>query len=330
MEKKISDFIQKNSPDGGFLQSEYWKEFQEAWGRNAFAISISKEDGELAAFANIIEHTLPIVGKYFYISRGPVIEKSKIQNFLDESFDLAGKNNIGWVRMEPNSEEDLKSIRENLSNNLKIKKSSVDMQPREILMIDISKGEEEILAGMKQKTRYNIKLADKKGVKIYSSRKENHIDDFCRLVKITSERDRIKSHPESYYRKMFKVIPGDVLKLYVAEYEGKTIVANLVLFFGKTAIYMHGASDNEYRNAMAPHLLQWQAIQDAKEAGCERYDLGGIRTGAADNSWLGITKFKTGFAPGIRPIQFPGCYDIILKPAKYNLYRALQKVKRIF
>ena len=74
----------------------------------------------------------------------------------------------------------------------------------------------------------------------------------------------------------------------------------------------------------------WQAIQDAKEAGCERYDLGGIRTGAADNSWLGLTKFKTGFAPDTNPVQFTGCYDIILKPGKYNLYRALQKIKRIF
>ena len=76
--------------------------------------------------------------------------------------------------------------------------------------------------------------------------------------------------------------------------------------------------------------LQWQAVLDAKEAGCERYDFGGVKIGAAGNSWSGITKFKTGFAPDTEPIQFPGSYDIILKPAGYNLYRALQKIKRIF
>jgi lipid II:glycine glycyltransferase (peptidoglycan interpeptide bridge formation enzyme) len=86
---------------------------------------------------------------------------------------------------------------------------------------------------------------------------------------------------------------------------------------------------------MAPHLLQWRQILDAKKAGCERYDFGGVRThnmehGTWNNSWAGITKFKTGFAPDAQPIRFPGCYDIILKPAKYNLYRALQKIKRIF
>jgi len=204
------------------------------------------------------------------------------------------------------------------------------MQPREVLVLDISKSEGEILAQMKPKTRYNIKLAEKKSVKIYDSREEKYVEEFLRLVKVTSQRDKITSHPEEYYRKMFKVIPGDILKLYIAEYEGRIIAANLVLFFGRAATYMHGASDNEHRSVMAPYLLQWQAIQDAKYAGCTRYDFGGIKVGGTGSDWSGITKFKTGFAPDAETIKFPGCYDIILKPAKYNLYRALQKIKRIF
>ena len=217
------------------------------------------------------------------------------------------------------------------------------MQPREILILDILKSEEEILAGMKQKTRYNIKLSQKRGVSvkaIYNFQfpiSKPYIEEFLRLVKITAKRDKITSHPESYYRKMFEAIPSDILRFYIAEYEGKIIAANLVLFFGKTATYMHGSSDNEHRNLMAPYLLQWQAIQDAKKSGCIKYDLGGVKTNKISNfkfqisnSWGGITKFKTGFAPDVKPVQFPGCYDIILKPAKYNLYRVLQKIKRIF
>ncbi len=212
----------------------------------------------------------------------------------------------------------------------------MDVQPREILVLDISKSEEEILAGMKQKTRYNIKLAEKRGVKVYNSREEKYIEKFCRLVGITSERDKIKSHPENYYRKMFETIPDDILKLYVAEYEGKIICANVVSFFGKTATYMHGASDNIHREVMAPYLLQWQAILDAKKAGCEKYDFGGIKShniehGAWNKSnWEGITKFKTGFAPNTDSIEFPGCWDIVLNSNKYNLYRMLQKIKKIF
>ncbi|MFH0929911.1 MAG: peptidoglycan bridge formation glycyltransferase FemA/FemB family protein [Candidatus Moraniibacteriota bacterium] len=338
MKNRPLDFIQQNSPDGGFLQSEYWRKFQESVGRKACTF-FADEDDEMIAYANVITHTLPIAGDYFYVPRGPTQVKSeklkvkshnsKLKVFFDDLIDLAGKNNIGWIRIEPNSEEELKLIQENLLKGLKIKKSAVDMQPREILVLDISKSEEEILSQMKQKTRYNIRLAEKKGVRIFTTREEKYIEDFLRLVEITAERDKITSHPESYYRKMLETIPGDVLKLYVAEYEGKIIVANLVLFFGKTTTYMHGASDSEYRNVMAPYLLQWQQILDAKKAGCEKYDFGGIKT-ASSNSWAGITKFKQGFAPDAKPIQFPGCYDIILKPGKYNLYRALQKIKRIF
>jgi len=188
---------------------------------------------------------------------------------------------------------------------------------------------------MKQKTRYNIKLSQKRGVfvKVISNFQfpisKQYIEDFLKLVKITSRRDKIASHPEGYYRKMFEVIPSDILKLYVAEYQGKIIGANLVLFFGKTATYMHGASDNLHREVMAPYLLQWQPILDAKKSGYEKYDLGGVKTQETKGkSWAGITKFKTGFVPELAPIQFPGCYDIILRSVRYNLYRAAQKAKR--
>ncbi|MCX6762804.1 MAG: peptidoglycan bridge formation glycyltransferase FemA/FemB family protein [Candidatus Moranbacteria bacterium] len=345
MEKNILDFIQQNSPDGGFLQSVYWRKFQESVGRRAYDISEKGENGDLVAHANIITHKLPVVGDYFYIPRGPIQVKSeklkvkgcssKLKVFLNDLISLAKKNNAGWIRIEPNGDEELNLIKESLLNNFKIKKSAVDMQPREILVIDISKSEEEILAKMKQKTRYNIKLAEKRGVKVsvisgQETVGNKYLGEFLRLVHITSKRDEISSHPDNYYRKMFGMIPNNILKLYIAEYKGKIIAANLVLLFGRTATYMHGASDNEHRSVMAPYLLQWQQILDAKKAGCERYDFGGVKTENTDGkSWEGVTKFKAGFAPDVRPIQFPGCYDIILKPAKYNLYRFLQKIKRI-
>lgn len=341
MDDKLFNFIQSNSPDGGFLQSEYWRNFQKSVGRKTHNVSTNDEDSELTAYANIVTHTLPIAGKYFYAPRGPIVSDQRtatsdqylnknLKTFLDGLINLAKKNNIGWIRVEPANEEILQKIKENLPKNLKIKKSSVDMQPREILVLDISKNEEDVLAGMKQKTRYNIRLAKKRGVKIIVLREEKYIEEFLKLVKITAGRDKITVHPEKYYRQMFEAMPGDILKLYIAEYEGKIIAANLVAFFGKTATYLHGASDNIHREVMAPYLLQWQQILDAKKNGCERYDFGGVKTGnIGGKSWEGVTKFKLGFAPHTETAKFPGCYDIILKPGKYNLYRALQKIKRI-
>lgn len=337
MEKKLLDFIQNNSPDGGFLQSEYWLKFQESWGRKTYYIS-AKNNNEPVASAGIVTHTLPVVGDYFYVPRGPVIcstqcetQEGKIKKFLNDLVNLAGENNIGWIRVEPEDKGTLEIFRnsiEIIGSKLKIVKSPVDMQPREILMLEIAKSEEDILSGMKQKTRYNIRLAEKKGIKIFVSRESKYINDFLRLVEITSKRDKIKSHPENYYRKMFETVPDEILKLYLAEYEGKIIAANLVLFFGKTATYMHGASDNEHRNVMAPYLLQWQQILDAKKTGYKKYDFGGIKTmNVSGKSWEGITKFKTGFAPETKPIEFPGCYDVVLKSGKYLLYKILRKIK---
>jgi peptidoglycan pentaglycine glycine transferase (the first glycine) len=333
MDKEDLNFLEKNSPDGGFLQSEYWRKFQEIWGRKAHNILIN-DNGKPVASASVITHTLPLIGDYFYTPRGPVIGKFQILIFINKLIGLAKQNNISWVRIEPNSEQDLKSIKENLPAGVKIKKSPVDVQPREILILDITKSGEEILAEMKQKTRYNVKLSQKRGVsvKVITNYQlpitKKYVEDFLKLVKITSVRDKIKSHPEDYYRKIFEAISGEVLKLYVAEYEGRIIAANLVIFFGKTVTYMHGASDNDYRNVMAPYLLQWRQILDAKGAGCEKYDFGGVKSGnAGGKSWEGITKFKTGFAPNTGSIEFPGCHDIVLKPGKYSLYRILRKVK---
>ncbi len=397
-----------------FLQSEEWRKFQESVGRRTFHISFPHPDpfpeGErgFIFWANIIEHKLPIVGKYFYIPRGPIIchsEQSKESrsnnsqdvilsevNLNSESFantqddsnlkskiqqliDLAKKNKAGWIRIEPENEKTLQLIKNLSSSSSPLKrkegqdrfaiyKAPYDMQPRQILVIDITKPEGELLAEMKPKTRYNIKLSQKRGVsvKVLTNNQpaspagrqpttNNYFDKFIELVKTTAKRNKITPHPESYYRKMFETIPGNILKLYIAEYNNKIIAANIVIYYGDTAIYLHGASDNEHRNVMAPYLLQWQAILDAKTVGLSKYDLGGVKLSnakseirnpkqipsskfqilnSANNSWQGITCFKTGFAPQTSPVEFPGSYDIIIDEKKYFIYKLLTKSKEIF
>jgi lipid II:glycine glycyltransferase (peptidoglycan interpeptide bridge formation enzyme) len=330
MKEIAKNFIQANSPDGGFLQSEEWRKFQESYGRKTFHIEGEK------FWANIIEHKLKLVGSYFYVPRGPLGNGR-----IDEIIKLAKDNKSGWIRIEPvnNSLDSLGGETSKLGKALK--KAPHDMQPKEIFEIDITKSEEELLKEMKAKTRYNVKLAEKKGVKIVvvdnNSDNKKYFAEFLRLVRITAKRNEISAHPENYYRKMWEVLPTGMLKLYVAEYEDKVIAANLVLFYGQFATYLHGASDNQFRDVMAPYLLQWQAIKDAKNLGCEKYDFGGISTNyelntniRITNKFSGITKFKIGFSPNILPINFPGSYDIILNSKKYYIYRILQFLKNIF
>jgi len=340
-----------------FLQSNQWRKFQESVGRKTFLIDSPE------IHASIIEHALPVVGRYFYIPRGPKIHETyNMKHVTSELIELAKKEKAGWIRIDPESESALNTIKTSLGGGAsKLVKAPHDMQPKEILVIDISKTEEEILAGMKEKTRYNIKLSQKRGVsvKIISNfqfpnsnkipnpndpNSEKYLDEFIRLVKITSERNEITTHPESYYRKMLETIPAENIKLYIAEYENKIIAANVVIFYEDTATYLHGASDNEYRNVMAPYLLQWQAIKDAKAKGCTKYDFGGIKSphpptpspngrgwlkepGEGKNSWAGITKFKTGFSKDTQPTEFPGSYDLVINQFKYSIYRFLEKIK---
>ncbi|MDR3583231.1 MAG: peptidoglycan bridge formation glycyltransferase FemA/FemB family protein [Candidatus Pacebacteria bacterium] len=341
MDNDILKFIQQNSPDGGFLQSPEWRKFQESVGRKTYNISAE------GFYANVIEHQLPIVGKYFYVPRGPIFNfqffrlrrisrsetifnefsssNDQISKQIQNLINLAKKEKAGWVRIEPATEGILEEIKKN--TKYKIVPAPHDMQPRELFMIDIANSEEEMLAGMKSKARYNIRLAEKKGVKAWSvergAQSEKYIEEFIRLTKVMGERNKIATHPGNYYQKMFETIPEGVLKLYLAGYEGRIICANLVIFYGEVCTYLHGASDDEYRNVMAPFLLQWRQILDAKASGCQKYDFGGINTKTGE----GITRFKSGFSPATASVKFPGCCDIVLDKRKYWLYRSIQKVK---
>lgn len=329
-----------------FLQSKKWLRFQEETGRKTNCISSPQnflQEGENEFGVGIIEHELPIVGKYFYVPRGPQIvagDKGQMAGEMQKLIELAEKRNAGWIRIEPENEESLELIGKSISH--KILKAPHDMQPRENFVIDISKNEEELLAGMKPKTRYNIGIAKKKGVRIEGARDKEqgtsrrHIEEFLRLTKEMAVRQGIKTHPEEYYRKMIGSLPEDMLKLYVAKYDGKVIAANLVIFYWDTATYLHGASSNENRNVMAPYLLQWQAILDAREKGCRFYDFGGVKisgksqtTSDKKNDWAGITKFKLGFSVETAPTVFPGSYDVIIAKRKYSAYRMMQKIKSL-
>jgi peptidoglycan pentaglycine glycine transferase (the first glycine) len=328
-EESVKNFIQQNSPDGGFLQSDEWRKFQEGVGRKTHDISSDN------FCASIVEHKLPIVGKYLYVPRGPIYnlqftiynQFSILNDQIKKLIELAEKNNAGWIRIEPANEEILSAIKKNI--NYKITKAPHDMQPKEILVMDIAKSEEAILAGMKQKTRYNIRLAEKKDVEIIEDRK--YIDEFIELTKVMAKRQGIVAHPDEYYRKMLEAIPRDILKLYVAKYKNKVIAANLAIFFGNTCTYLHGASDDDYRNVMSPYLLQWKQIQDARIAGCKNYDFGGVKINSkGGKSWEGVTRFKTGFAPNTKPVEFPGCRDIIINRVNYKIYRGLQNIKHFY
>lgn len=305
-----------------FLQSNLWAEFQKKLGRNVFDVQGIK----------IIEHKIALNKSFLYSFGVSVIDN--FENFINKVKEIAKKENAIFLKIEPRS-FDLFTFGGQARDNLfGLKKfgfrKSNNIQPLQTIILDITKTEEELLNQMHQKTRYNIQLAQKRGVKIRNLKSEiKNFEEFWKLMTKTSKRDGFRAYPKEYYQKMLE-IPGT--ELFVAELPlihqsltdklgtSRVIAANIVFFCENQAIYLHGASDYEYRNLMAPHLLQWEQIKEAKRRNCVEYDFWGIN----ETKWPGVTRFKRGF--GGKEIACPGAYDLVFKPFWYRVYKILKKI----
>ena len=310
--EKWDEFIASN-PDGSFLQSWAWGDFQEAFGRKVWRLAMM-ENNEIVSAALIIKQGLPFGWNYFYCPRG-IISQKLIELFFEEVKKLAEKEKVVFLRIDPvvynchsrnkfGTSSELQQCHPELvsgstgSNRFRNKfgmtkdkfevtkenkfattKKTKPTQPQYTLILDITKSEEEILTQMKQKTRYNIRLAGRKGVRIkkISQPNDQEIQTFLNLSVQTSERDKFQIHPKKYYQKMLEILcENSTAELFFAEYRNEIIAANIVVFFSGKAVYLHGASSNIHREAMAPYLLHWEQIKEAKKLGCLSYDFWGI------------------------------------------------------
>ena len=225
------------------------------------------------------------------------------------------------------------------ADRLKIRKNSVDIQPPDSTLVDLTGTEKEILEKMHSKWRYNIRLSERKGVVIHrylgnDINLSEKIDKFYELTKITNARDGNASHSKAYYADLIKssaeeVAAGKdvpVISLYIAEHEGEEIASIMTLFSHDEAIYLYGASSNNKRNLMPNHLLQWTAMKDAKAYGSKYYDMYGMPPEGKDENhpMHGLYMFKANF--GGKNIHRTGSWDIPLK-AIYHPYSAAEKLR---
>jgi lipid II:glycine glycyltransferase (peptidoglycan interpeptide bridge formation enzyme) len=212
----------------------------------------------------------------------------------------------------------------------KIKKT-IDLNPHQTLILNLGQSVEELLAEMKPKTRYNIRLAEKSGVEVRVLQ-ELPIpavggDD---PIAASAKRAGIRAYSHAYFNdllKFFNEHPGPIqARCYAAYHEGDLLAANIMLEYGETAIYLFGGSLELKRNLMPSYALHFQAIQDAKSRGCKHYDFWGVETDE-NHPWYGFSKFKLGF--GGRIIERPGTLDFVYNSAWYNAYGIVRKLNRL-
>lgn len=319
--EELDSFIKQAADERGaeFLQSWLWGALASTDEADIRRMGVRHNDGKgIVAAATMIRKKLGSYS-YWYAPRGPIFSAGLPDERRKEAITCLIRElrmidpRAAFFRVEP-------PVAINVER-LKMQKT-IELQPKKTLIVDLERKEEDILKGMHQKTRYNINLAAKKGVEIW----EGNIADFpefWRLMGLTGERDAFRLHGEAHYRKLLSG-GAPAMKLFFARYQKKNIAAGLFCLWGDKATYMHGASDNEFRNVMAPYLLQWSMMKLAKANGCKYYDFYGIDA----KKWPGVTRFKLGF--GGRTEEYPGTYDIILKPAIYGVYSFLRKLKRFY
>ncbi|HEY3344432.1 MAG TPA: peptidoglycan bridge formation glycyltransferase FemA/FemB family protein [Anaerolineaceae bacterium] len=311
------DAFLRDFPEAHLLQTAAWGDLKASFGWSAARVSAGKTG------AQVLFRPLRLGFTLAYLPKGPLGED---WNALWPQVDaLCRRRRAVFLKVEPDI---WKGACVDLAGRLPgFVPSPHEIQPPRTLVIDLSGSEEQVLARMKQKTRYNIHLAEKKGVSVQQTA---DVDVFARMIAVTGERDGFAIHSAAYYRAAYTAFAeGERCALFIAEYAGQPLAGLMTFRSGKRAWYLYGASTELERSRMPAYLLQWKAICWARAQDCCEYDLWGVPDAdldelethfeeRTDGLW-GVYRFKRGFGGDLH--RAVGAWDRVYQPALYRLYR---------
>lgn len=288
---------------GYFLQSHEWEKIQKSLGRKVWRV-----DKTL-----VIRHDLPAGLNYLYCPR----PRLATGNWLLGAEKIARGEESIFLKVDPTEKPQATSYKPQAAHSL---------QPQKTIVIDLQKSEEELLRAMHEKTRYNIRLAERHGVVAELAQEPTTTDMLIwwGLLSVTARRDGFHAHEKTYYEKLIRARSKNFAnELFLADCNMTTLAGAVVNFYwpSRTATYLHGASSGTSKEVMAPHLLHWRIMQEAKRRGFHYYDLWGID----DRRWPGLTRFKIGF--GGEKFEYPESFDIVYRPLLYYLYKLARRIR---
>ena len=282
-------------------------------------LGVFKNGKELIASVLVIRQNMGLTKTWLWSPSGPVLpvgkDRERVWGLLrHEVGKLAHRHHDVFVRFEASVpvEEDWP---------VKLKKVKTSYLPRYTLLLDLTLSEDQLLAQMAQKGRYNLKQSAKAKVTVREGGKED-LAAFYEILKVTGARDGFYHHKESFYSHFLNLLEGNAV-LYVAEVGDEIVGGVLVAYFGDRATYYFGASSNSHRKAMSPYALQWHAIREAKKRGCTEYDFLGIAPEDQPKHPLrGVTQFKTRF--GGKRVEYHGSRVLVTSRGWWWVYRVLK------
>ncbi|MDD5382689.1 MAG: peptidoglycan bridge formation glycyltransferase FemA/FemB family protein [Candidatus Margulisbacteria bacterium] len=310
-----------NHQESPVLQSFEWGELKANFGWQPLRIAI-EDQGKIVAGISILKREIPYVRhSIFYAPRGPLVDFSNrelLESLLSSVEKEAEKHHAISLKIDPDINEERKDILD-LLHRLGFEKAPKQVQPRATILLDLSRGLDDLLMSFEEKTRYNIRLAEKKGVVVREDPSQKGVELFHEMYKETAKRDNFLIHPLSYYQKIReKMFEKGLGSNFIAYYNSKPIAAVIIFCFGSKIWYMYGASTSEHRNLMPNHLLHWRIMAWAKERNYKTYDLWGIPANPKEGHPLwGVYRFKKGF--GGKPVKYIGAYDFPYSPLFYHL-----------
>lgn len=252
------------------------------------------------------------------------------KHVLEFLTDYGKKNGVIFIKIEPYVQKFQISNFPYRVNKFQILKSSHPLFPEWTQILDLTKSEDELLKNMHHKTRYNIRLAQKKGVAVKEMSNEKGFEIFSKLYFETCRRQKYFGHTPRYHKIVWEALKNNIAHLLIAFYNNTPVAAYELFYFKDVFYYPYGGTSLEYRNVMAPNLLMWKAVRLGKKLGATTFDMWGSLSPQYDqsHSWSGFTRFKEGY--GGEFVQFMGSYDLVVNPLLYKIYNVLYRLREMY
>lgn len=326
-EKDRFDAFIAGHSKGHILQSWGWGDVKAGTGWVAHRLVLEDDNGRICSAVSILERELPVIKRpIFYAPRGPVLDFGDAASFANlrrEVHKLARRRKAVLCKIDPDLPVDSESsfmVRRQGLQELTRGANFEGVQPRFVFRLSLERDKEEIFASFASKTRYNIRLAERRGVTVRTGMRED-LPAFYALLQETAERDRFLIRGSVYYDLIWRhIIETGFGRLFIADYQGEPIAATLAFTIGDKAWYIYGASGNRHREVMPNYALQWAMISWAKDLGCRMYDFRGVSGDLnPDNPLYGLYRFKKGFNGDF--VEFVGEFDDVFAPVVYHAWQ---------
>ena len=310
------------------LQSYEWGEFRKKTGIKVVRRGLI-QNGKLVDGFTMTLHKIPRTKYYIgYLPKG----NNPTQELIEELMRIGREENCIFIQLEPNIRKENWKLE--IGNwKFRLRDAAHPLFTKYTFLLDLTKSEQELLAAMHPKTRYNLRVAEKHKVKIVEDDSQKSFERYLKLMMETTNRQRFYAHTPSYHKNMFEILPKKAdpnslsYHLLNASYDGKTLTSWVVFVFKDTIYYPYGASSRENREVMANNLIAWEAIKFGKKLGLKYFDMWGALGPEPDknDAWYGFHRFKEGY--GAELVEFVGSYDLVVKPALYELYKVVDKLR---